>query len=325
MFQSVVPNPSQMANLIGSLLLLLLTFIYTPCLAHSPNLREIYRFPNGTWIENIAVRPNGNLLVADLSTAELWEINPSIPSSAHLIHHFDDAKDADGITELSPDIYAVIASNSVYTIDLRSYENTPKSVLIAKLPAGYLNGIATLDEGKAVAITDSQLGLIWRLDIRTGEYSVIHHDETMAANRDMGLLLGVNGLKIVDDHLYYTNSPKRIFCRVRIDTHTGGALGPYEIISHDTRGDDFAIGPHGVGYLAGLIDNVVTRVFPNGSHEVIAGSKDSRDLMTATSAAFGRTQKDRNVLYVTTGGETTLPVNSTSTTGGKVMALSVEF
>ncbi|KAJ5186536.1 hypothetical protein N7449_011300 [Penicillium cf. viridicatum] len=90
-------------------------------------------------------------------------------SSAHLVRQFDGAEDADGITELLPDIYAVIASNSVYTIDLRTHETAPKSVLIAKLPAGYLNGIAALDEGKAVAITDSQLGLIWRLDIRTGE------------------------------------------------------------------------------------------------------------------------------------------------------------
>ncbi|KAJ5799217.1 uncharacterized protein N7518_001285 [Penicillium psychrosexuale] len=316
-----------MANLLGSILLLL-TFIHTLCLAHSPNLREIHRFPNGTWVENIAVRPNGNLLVAVLSTAELWEIDPSIPSgpsSAHLVHHFDGAEDADGITELSPDIYAVIASNSVWTVDLKHHENTPEPILIAKLPAGYLNGIAALDEGKAVAITDSQLGLIWRLDIRTGTYSVIHQHETMAANHDMGLLLGVNGLKIVNDYMYYSNSPKHIFCRVRIDTHTGRALGPYEVISHDILADDFAIGPHGVGYLAGLVDDVVIRAFPNGYHEVIAGLKGSMDLMTATSAAFGRTQRDRNVLYITTGGETKLPVNDTSTRGGKVMAVSVEF
>lgn len=142
----------------------------------------------------------------------------------------------------------------LYAIDLGTHETAPKSVLIAKLPAGYLNGIAALDEGKPVAITDSQLGRIWGVDIRTGEYSVIHQDETMVANCDMGLLLGVNGLKIVNHSMYYTNSPKRIFCRVRIDTHNGRALGPYEIIRHDTRGDDFAIGPRGVGYLAGLVD-----------------------------------------------------------------------
>ncbi|KAJ5494681.1 hypothetical protein N7463_010768 [Penicillium fimorum] len=315
-----------MANLINSLLLLL-TFIHTLCLAHSPTLREIHSFPNGTWIENITVRPNGNLLVAVLSTAELWEIDPSIPSgsgSAHLIHHFDGAEDADGITELSPHIYAVIASNSVWTINLREHELS-KPILITKLSAGSLNGIAALDEGNAVAITDSQLGLIWRLDLQTGSYNVIHQDETMAANNDMGLLLGVNGLKIVNDYMYYSNTPKRILCRVRIDTHTGRALGPYEVISNDTRADDFAIGPHGVGYLAGIIDDVVIRVFPNGYHEVIAGSEGSTDLMTATSAALGRTQKDRNVLYITTGGETNLPVHSTSTRGGKVMALSLEF
>ncbi|KAJ5827664.1 hypothetical protein N7447_004427 [Penicillium robsamsonii] len=315
-----------MANIIHSLLLLL-TFIHTLCLAHSPTLREIHRFPNGTWVENIAVRPNGNIIVTILSTAELWEIDPSIPSgpgSARLVHHFDGAEDADGITELSSDIYAVIASNSVWTINLRNHEPS-KPILIAKLPAGYLNGIVALDEGNAVAITDSQLGLVWRLDLRTGSYSVIHQDESMAANDDMGLLLGVNGLKIVNDYMYYSNSPKRIFCRVRIDTHTGRALGPYEVIGNDTRADDFAIGPHEVGYLAGIVDDVVIRVFPNGYHEVIAGSKGSTDLMTATSAAFGRTQKDRNVLYITTGGETKLPVHSTSTRGGKVMALSVEF
>lgn len=62
-----------------------------------------------------------------------------------------------------------------------------------------------------------------------------------------------------------------------------------------------------------------------GSHGVIAGSKDSTDLMTTTSAAFGRTQRDHNVHYITTGGETKLPVNGTSTGGAKVMALSAEF
>lgn len=32
---------------------------------------ELYRFLNGTWLENTAVRPNGNLLVADSTGANL--------------------------------------------------------------------------------------------------------------------------------------------------------------------------------------------------------------------------------------------------------------
>lgn len=118
------------------------------------------------------------------------EHSPLIPSSAHLVHHFDGTEDAVGITALSPDIYGVNCIQFSSLIDLRIDENAPKSVLVAKLPAGYLDRIATLDEGKAVAISDSQLGFIWCLDIRTGEYSVIHQDEAMAADRDMGLLTG---------------------------------------------------------------------------------------------------------------------------------------
>ncbi|KAJ5794362.1 hypothetical protein N7457_000961 [Penicillium paradoxum] len=316
-----------MTTLLGSLIFLLAS-VHIVCLPHSPNVHEIYRFPNGTWVENIAVRPNGNLLVALLSTPELWEIDPSPlngtrDSPAHLVHHFDGAEDVDGITELSPDIYAVIVSNSVWTIDLRDPGSASNPVLVAKLPAGFLNGMATLNEGQAVAITDSQLGLVWRLDVRTGEYGVIHQHETMAANNDVGFLLGINGLKIVNNYMYYTNTPKRIFCRVRIDTRTGRALSAYEVISHDMLADDFAIDPAGIGYLAGWMDDVVTRVFPNGYHEIIAGLKGSRDFMTATAAAFGRTQNDWNVLYVTTGGETRNPVHRTNTRGGKVMAVSV--
>ena len=46
--------------------------------------------------------------------------------------------------------------------------------------------------------------------------------------------------------------------------------------------------------------------------------------MTATSAAFGRTQSDRHVLYITTDGETEHPVD-TASLGGKVMAVSTAF
>ncbi|QQK46508.1 Six-bladed beta-propeller TolB-like protein [Penicillium digitatum] len=249
-------------------------------------------------------------------------MQPSVPAQPIWDRHFDDAEDTDGITELSLDIYTVVATNAVYTIDLKGHETTPELILIAKPPAGDLNDIAALDDGNAVVITDSQLGLLWRLDIRTGNYSVIHHDETMAANHDMGLLLGVNGWEIIDDYWYYTNSPKRIFVGFEL-IYTPVVLWGLVKLSAMIHGAMTCL--HGVAFLADLVDSMVTRVFPNGSHEIIAGSTNSADLMTATLAAFGRTKKDRNVLYITTGGETRLPVNNTSTRGGKVMALSVEL
>jgi sugar lactone lactonase YvrE len=307
-------------------IIFLLTVLSALGSSPTPSMYEVYRFPNGTWVENIAVRPNGNLLVTLVNTPELWEITPSTHlghSTAQLLCHFDRADSVNGITELSPDIYAVVASNSVWKVDLSVCQNVSKPIQIATLPAGTLNGMATLDEERrSVAISDSQLGLVWRLDTHTGNYTVIHQDETMAPTDELGLMLGINGLRITNGYLYYNNSPRRIFCRVHVDRHTGGALGPYETIAHNVLADDFAVNSNGVAYLAGLTDNVVTKVFPNGSHKVIAGSLDSKDLMTATSAAFGKLPNGRDILYVTTGGESEHPVNNTYTRGGKIMALA---
>jgi hypothetical protein len=292
----------------------------------SPRLHEVYRFPNGTWVENIVVRPNGNLLVALVNTPELWEITPSTRSrcsAGHLVHHFEEADSVNGIMELSPDTYAVIASDSVWKVDLSFHQSVSEPIQIATLPAGTLNGMATLDdESRSVAISGSQLGLVWRLNTHTSDYSVIHQDETMAPTDELGLMLGINGLRIMSGYLYYNNSPQRMFCRVHIDGHGGGALGPYETIAHNVLPDDFAVNPSGVAYLVGLTDNVVTKVFPNGSHKGIAGSLDSKDLMTTTSAAFGKPLNGGGFLYVTTGGESEHPVNNTDTRGGKVMALA---
>ncbi|CAG8123022.1 unnamed protein product [Penicillium olsonii] len=295
-------------------------------LLQSPNIRELYRFPNGTWLENIAVRPNGNLLITDATTSSLWEITPStdsIRSSPRLVHHFDEAKDMGGIAELTPDTYAVIASNSVWKIDLSKDRHSPSPVRIADIPAGFLNGMAALDGGNAVVISDSRLGLVWYLNVQSGNYSISHQHETMQANSDLGMLIGVNGLKIMEDYMYYSNSPKQIFCRVRIDTRTSRAMGPYEIISYNTLADDFAIDPRRIGYLASLTNNEIIKVYPDGLHEVVAGAEYSRVLMSATAAAFGRTQSDRHVLYVTTGGETEPPVHDTASLGGKVMAVFI--
>jgi hypothetical protein len=161
------------------------------------------------------------------------------------------------------------------------------------------------------------------MDTRTGNASVILRDETMAANTNEGPLLGINGLKVHGGHVYYVNTPNRIFCRMPVNATTGHALGPREIIARNVLADDFAISPEGVAYLAGLRDNIVTRVFVNGTREVVAGHANSTALMSATSAAFGR-NLSAGSLYITTGGETDHPVNNTRSRGGRVMELCVD-
>lgn len=303
-----------------SLLLLLPALI-----AATYPLRQIFQFPTGTWIENIAVRWNGHLLITLVNTPELWEINPyatECEDPATLIHHFDGAKMLNGITELQPDVFAVIASNVVWEVTF----NPTKDVSLSKVrnftDAGVLNGMATLDvDERIVLISDSRLGLVWRLDMDQQTAEVVLQDETMSARTGRRSLIGINGIKIVNDYVYYNNCPGRLYCRVLINNTTGEAVGEYETIVEGPLADDIAVTPDGVGYLAGLDDNVITRVWQNGTTEVIAGNLNSSALAGATAAAFGRTARDQKVLYITTGGGEAAPVNGTYVEGGKVMAL----
>ncbi len=68
----------------------------------------VYKF-DGTdaWAENIAVRPNGQILITRMDNGELWNINP-VTKEGILVRKFP-ASTLTGITEVRPDIYAVIS------------------------------------------------------------------------------------------------------------------------------------------------------------------------------------------------------------------------
>ncbi|KAJ4262896.1 hypothetical protein NW762_006509 [Fusarium torreyae] len=292
----------------------------------SSPLRQVYQFPNATWVENIAVRSNGNLLVTLVNVPELWEIvSPQQPGKtrAQFIHRFQDTGMATGITEIDPDVYVVLTPNRVWRVDMNIDERATRAKLISNIDnAGSLNGMTLLNqEAGIVAIADCQLGLVWRLNTTDGSHSVMLQDESMAANKDIGPLLGINGLRKHQDFIYYVNTPRALYGRVRVDMITGHAIGPYETISTGFRADDFAISPGGIGYLAGITDNTIVRAFLNGKQEVVAGGLGSKPVVRPTSAAFGRNEYS-NILYITTGGNAG---SLTSFTGrGEILALKVD-
>ena len=87
--------------------------------------------------------------------------------------------------------------------------------------------------------------------------------------------------------------------------------------------DDFAVDQNGTIYVAEMNENVVTLVQLDGSQAVFAGNLNSTHVAGAKSAAFGRTESARSVLYVTTNGEISAPVNGSIVEGGKVVTIEL--
>lgn len=300
----------------------------------------IYQWENGSWAENIAVRSNGDLLVTLMDRPELYSINPKT-QAAKLVTDLEDEVNAIGllgITEMAHDVFVVVAGNfsiargesdsasySVWEVDFNRGGKCEKVREIEKFPeASFLNGMTALNRHEGtLLISDSVLGLVWRLNARTGEYAVVLEDATMTPLEGSKPYIGINGIRIFDDYLYYINAQRQLFCRVRIDVSTGMPLGPYEVVATGIAGDDFAISADGIAYVATNAMNGLMRVNTDGNQTLIAGGLNSTVVAGATSAALGRTRKDKDVVYVVTSGAQALPVEGTYTEGAKVVAVPV--
>ena len=301
----------------------------------SSAVSTVFQFgQNPAWIENLAVRSNGNIVFTSiLPEVGVWEIDPTVTNgSAKLITSFI-AKYATGITELQKDIFVALAGNvsttnlsgswSAYTVDLRGEQ--PAIRRAADISgSGLLNGMTTLNvEQGTVLISDSWLGHVGRLNVHSGSYHIVLQDNnTMlpGALPPGGIGIGINGIRLKGEYLYYDNTGKASSYRIQVNAD-GTAAGPYEFISNGTFTDDFAVRRNGVAY--GCSGNTVIRVKLDGSHSVIAGSPNATTVLGCTSAQFGR-GKASDVLYVSTNGGINHPLNGTYIEPGKLLAIDLD-
>jgi hypothetical protein len=309
-----------------------------------PSIQTIYQFPNETWIENIAVRSNGKLLVTLITTPDIYQVDPFSATEPVLVHSFSNAASVLGIAEIEPDVFGVVVGNwstktfattngsySVWKVDLRSFKydenrrvaSNASVTEIASIPdASFLNGLTLLSPSSPyLLIADAGLGVVWRLNYRTAKYDVALDDALMKpASGD--IVLGVNGLHTRNGYLYFTNNFQYLFARVPISP-SGTATGPYEVLAYNGLGDDFAFDNDGNAYIAQDPGDALERVTPEGIVTVLAGNTNSTILEGDTAAAFGRTEWDRDILYVVTNGGISGPVAETNIVGGKVLRVNV--
>ncbi|KAK7045092.1 hypothetical protein R3P38DRAFT_2882552 [Favolaschia claudopus] len=306
---------------IPSKLLLSLSLALSALAATFP-AKVIYQSPTGLFLENIAVRPSSQLLLTSVLTPTLYTFDPSAENGTlDEVYTFPNATALTGIVEYKPDVYALVAS----TLDLNTISATPGSVAIysvdftgsgapavrqaARIPESTMtNGLSTLPGHPDVVLAaDSDAGLIWEVNVRTGNVSVKFQDDALSPGAPPPAL-GANGVHVNKNFLYFTNSQKGTVSRVSLSG------GPVELLgtavqaggTPDKGYDDFTFDEQGrplVAMSAGAVQ--LFEQARNGTwvQTTIAGSVqggDSDGLVGATSVAFGREEgKCSKILYVT--------------------------
>ncbi|KAI0200567.1 hypothetical protein F4808DRAFT_428316 [Astrocystis sublimbata] len=294
---------------------------------------------NDSWFENIAIRRNGDLLVTMTQpNASLYSIRRPLSDSPEAsVINIKDANGLTGIVETSPDVFAVAGAtfsalaeavagtSKVWEVDFRGPEPTTR--LIVKMPeAVLLNGLASIStcSSSAILIADSGLSRVWRVDMKTGAYETAVEIPEMQSVADAPIPLGVNGLKIRNGYLYFSNSNLAAVYRLRIDQRGMAAKGAQaELIAefHTDDIDDFEIDERGQIWAATNFNNTVAVDGPGSAATVVVGRSTDLTVAGDTALAFGRTKGDKNIVYTVTGGALARPVNGTITEPAKIVAI----
>jgi hypothetical protein len=304
---------------ISPLLLLSFANLVAQSLSDQPtSTRVVYQFPNSTFIENLAVRHNGHILLDTFSNGSIYSLDPASHSpKAELVAQLPGVGALVGIAEIAHDVFAVgggallpegfgfvKGSMKVFKVDMKERAVN----IVADLPDTVgLNAISALPGSPGVVLgADSKAGRILRIDTTTGRVDAVITDTLLAPSPDPNIVpIGVNGIKIRGDHLYFTNSGLGFFGRIKI-TARGERDGQIERIagienpSFTHAYDDFDMdkGSRPNAYVT-LHSNAVQKIAADGTQTLLVGGGDSELLNGPTSVAVSR---DGRKIYISTAG-----------------------
>jgi hypothetical protein len=281
-------------------------------------------FPPYTFLENIAVRHDGSILVTAINPKALYYLPRPQPEEAiaQCLHTFDQS--TMGIAELEPDIFYITTStlfedspNTLWRLDMRSFSpsDVSKPVTILRFPSEscLLNGTAVLSS-TVMLCADSWADLIWRVDIpqdgRAPSARIWLKHDMLAHSLDPKKheVPGVNGLKFnaKDMHLYFTTTAQTILGRVRIDPGTLDPAGdPEDVTRRWMWGDDLILDEDaGVAYVTTHRQNTIEIISLNtGIRHTVAREPINPDMIGPTAGSWGRDKGDAGrVAYFSTDG-----------------------
>lgn len=327
------------------MMLLLALFVVVPAFVLAAGMlpaRIVTKPEPGFWFENIAVRPNGDLLITQfLPTAEIITVkNPysdraesetllTLPLAHVLgIDRFSTGKNTD-------EQYLIVGDNedkscSAFTVSFdKGSSGKPSLSRVIDFDANttFVNGVAAVSDRDNIVLVADSSGHVGRLDISAGTFDTFAFNfPEMKPNQDSPtpLILGVNGIHIRDGYLYFSNTNLASIYRVSItrEGFPSGGARPEIITNVTTVGiqgvDDFNLDKFGNIYASTSADDKILYVkVPSGETTVVVQDGVAGN----TAMAFGRKPGDTSTLYVvTTGVETEVPAAGGNKTQGAMVA-----
>ncbi|KAI9686350.1 MAG: hypothetical protein M1822_003695 [Bathelium mastoideum] len=280
---------------------------------------QIFQFPRGGYVEGLAFRSNGKLLGTLLNPeASIYQFDTTA-FSARKVTTIPYITGLYGITETTTDQFYVAGGNlsltastrdlgsfRIWHVNLTSFDSEGQVEVqeTTRFANATPNGLWTLDAERGVLLaTDSTNGVVYRVDVATGENRITIDDQVLKPPANATTYPSPNGIAVRGGYLYFTNTGAGTFGRVPIDAE-GVQSGPGEVLAVLAGGN-----PGGDVFVAGNPNNWLgllraTRDGTFGPIEIVAGGTNRTDLLGPNTARFGVSDEDtkRRSLFIGTSG-----------------------
>lgn len=264
--------------------------------------KVITSFPAYTFLENLAIAPDGTIFVTNHEIGKIVRVTPDGNQQIHA----SVAGKVSGLAFTSNgDLIATgWNADSVPVVFLIAPDGTAETLLT--LPdAIFLNGITPLSDHQYLT-ADSYRGAIWLIDVTQPSASIWLEHPLLARSNSENPIPAANGIKRFCRTVYVSNTEQMLLLRISLGI--GDSPGEPEVFVEKTNIDDFAFDVEGNLYGATHIYNSVVRVGTDGMTTIIAQAEQG--VIGSTSVAFGQSEGDRTAIYVVTNGGMFLPLPS---------------
>ena len=220
-------------------------------------LTSLYKFPSSLSGSNLVQAKDGSILVTTQGGPHVYRIDHS---GGQLVATFPGHQNTFSIIELEDNVFYINAanythaptwngiqgSNTLYRLNLSDAAAGPATSQITSIPqARTLDGMAVQSKARGMILAgDTQTGVLYLIDTRRGTSCAVFQSEllnmTAASSAELDHV-GINGVEIQSDSLFFTNTARHSFGRMML-SEDGLPKGPIELLLPNLPlPDDFAV------------------------------------------------------------------------------------
>jgi putative intracellular protease/amidase/sugar lactone lactonase YvrE len=273
-------------------------------------------FPVNTFLENISIDSQGTIFVTSYEEGKIYRI-----TSDGISNEFANVDgNAAGIAIDRNGNLFVSGATRDKTATIFRVDSTGTVERLVTLPkAIFLNGMTHL-KGDRYLVADSYKGAIWDVDVNAKTAQIWLQHSLLGRSDTSNPFPAVNGIKIYDNKLFASNTQRQLL--IRIPLVGNSTPGTPEVFLTNVNLDDFAFDVMGNLYGTTHVYNSVIRISPDKQITAIASAAEG--VAGSTALAFGRSDRDRDRIYVTTNGGMSLPL-PTGIAPAQVVQLKVDI